>query len=403
MIRTTSFVVVVAGAIMAGAAGAVVAKPQPKRTQVVRATPISPARAGHCENPQWSRDGKALAYERVFLQDRKIELDVLTDVFGRPKERKVEIPPLEGAEAAAQRAASRFRGPDASRLAHGEVCREFAWGPKSDPDIFAHSCNVQGQTYQLFWSEGAQLTEGGGANGQPALSPVGWRLAYVSASRGAEGLALVDDLVEGSPARPLVRTRGRVDRMPVWDPSGRMIAFVGHTEDGADLYWIKDLDRAAETLIRLTDWPGDELNPSWSPDGRKLAFFASRRKAKGRKSGYDLYVLDVSKTEAPKAVRVAKNVGLNEKRGPSWTPDSRYLVFIKNLQRGKLVDPVRAVAATGGPEFKLKTGTVSNQDPAVTVHGDRWWLAFTSLGYYNAKKLAWRRVFIFPMPRRPSS
>ncbi|MEL7371962.1 MAG: hypothetical protein AAFN74_23760, partial [Myxococcota bacterium] len=48
---------------------------------IVRAEPVSAARKGHCENPQWSRDGRSLAYERVFLQDRKIELNVLNDVF----------------------------------------------------------------------------------------------------------------------------------------------------------------------------------------------------------------------------------------------------------------------------------------------------------------------------------
>ncbi|MEL7367897.1 MAG: hypothetical protein AAFN74_03220, partial [Myxococcota bacterium] len=63
--------------------------------------------------------------------------------------------------------------------------------------------------------------------------------------------------------------------------------------------------------------------------------------------------------------------------------------------RGRDVDPLRAAPALKpGPEIKLATATVSNQDPTVVAHDGRWWVAFTALGYHNAQKLAWRRVFM---------
>ena len=379
-----------------GAAPSLEAKPETQLIRAVRATAVSPDRSGHCRNPQWSRDGRALSYERVFLQDRKIELDILSDVFGQPRERKVEMPSTGGREGDARRAIARFGQGKSPPLAPGDVCREFTWGPKSDPDIFAHACNVAGGTYQLFWSEGARLTNGRAASGQPALSPVGWRLAFVSAAQGVEGLALIDDLMEGNQPRLLVRTSGRIDRLPVWSPSGRSLAFVGHADNSADLYVIRDVAQADTTLMQVTNWPHDELNPSWSPDGRRLAFYANRGKARGRRAGYDLYVIDVKKGARP--VRVATDVVLNEKHGPAWTPDGRHIVFVKNLQRGKLVDPIRAVEVRAdAEEVRLKTDTVSNQDPVVTSSGGRWWVGFTSLGYWNAKKLAWRKVFVFPL------
>ena len=364
--------------------------------EVPRAVAVSPARSGHCENPVWSRDGRSLAYERVFLEDRKIEVDILSSVFAQKKERTVKLPRLDGADAAASRTAARFRKRGAQPLARGDVCREFTWGPKTDPDVFAHACNVRGGTFQLFWSEGARLTDGPGSAGQPALSPVGWRLAFVSGTKGREGLALVDDLVESTASRPLARTAGRIDRMPVWDPSGTALAFIGHTDRGADLYIIRSVGRPDQKVIRLTDWPEDELNPSWSPDGRRIAFFARRGRAPGRRPAYHLYVVAANGASPP--VQVAKDVVVPEKKGPAWTPDGEHLVFVKNLQEGKIVDPLRAVPArSGAAEIKLETKTVSNQDPTIVAVGGRSWLAYTSLGYADANRLAWRRVFAYPL------
>ncbi len=358
-----------------------------------RAEAVSPARAGHCENPQWSRDGKALVYERVFLADRKIELNLLADVFGGRRERRVRPKFGDAASSAARQTAARFKGTDGPpAVAPAEVCREFTWGPRTDPDIFAYACNVAGGDYQVFWNEGTQLTRTPGGAGQPALSPVGWRLAYVSAARGAEGVTLVQDLMESTQPRAIERKRGRIDRFPVWRPDGQGLAFVGHTHNSADLYLIENIGRPDE-VVRLTKWPDDELNPSWSPDGRRLAFFANRGKAGGRRPGYDLYVMDIARGDPP--IRVAENVVLNEKRGPAWTPDGRHIVFVKNAQRGRLVDPLYAVEARVGAEpIPLRTGTVSNQDPSVGVVDGRWSVAFTSLGFRDAKKLAWRRVFV---------
>ena len=382
--------------LIAALSAALPAASQAKPARILRAEAVSPGRPGHCVNPQWSRDGRALAYERVFLQDRKIELNVLADVFDKRRERKIRLPEADGQDAAAARAAARFKAKGREALRRGDVCREFTWGPKSDPDIFVHACNVVGGTYQLFWSEGAQLTNGRGGFGQPALSPVGWRLAFVSAVGREEGLSLIDNLMDGNQARPLVRTAARIDRQPVWSPNGRSLAFVGHGKASADLFVIRDVTRATETLVRLTTGPDDELNPSWSPDGRKIAYFGSRPRAGGRRVGYDLFVIDVdARPSAP--VRVATNVVLSERRGPAWSADGRFLVYVKNFQRGRIVDPLRAVAPRAGAvEVDLNTATVSNQDPVVTSAGGQQWLAFTSLGYRDAKKLAWRRVFVSP-------
>lgn len=368
---------------------------------IVRAEPVSAVRAGHCENPQWSRDGRALAYERVFLQDRKIELNVLNNVFaasGQRSERRVALPlPAESEDvASARKTAARFKKDGRAPLKRGEVCRELTWGPKSDPDIFAYACNESGGTYQLFWNEGTPLTSGPSSYGQPALSPQGWRLAFVAAADGPEGLSLIDDLMEGTSPRDLARSPGRLDRTPVWSPDGKSLVFVGHRDQGADIYLTQNVGDSAQTITRLTSWADDELNPSWSPKGDRIAFFARRSKKTRSRTGYDLYVLKLAKGAEP--YRVAQNVVLNEKHGPAWTPDGRHLVFVKNMQRGHLVDPLRAVSALKpGPEIKLPTSTVSNQDPTVVAREGRWWMAFTALGYHNAQKLAWRRVFIAPV------
>jgi dipeptidyl aminopeptidase/acylaminoacyl peptidase len=370
------------------------------------AVQISPSRKGNCENPLWSRDGKGLAYERVFYEERRIELNLVRDVHAtKVKEERVK-PVLESRDESAATLEA-FQSGAKKKVAPGEVCREFAWGPKDSPNTFVYSCNVEGSSYQLFMTEGEQLTRGDGAAGQPNMTVDGWGLVYVSSNQEREGLFVIHDLIDEIRPLRLLPPGTRVDRMPVWSPSGKKIAFVGHDKDSADIYVIENVRNSEESMVRLTKWSSEESNPSWSPDGTKIAFFSDhdgpKKKAKPAKkgrgsAGQALYVVDLAKGGEP--FLVARDVVPSEQHGPAWTPDSQWLVYAKDYQKGQVIDPIRAVRAEpDAKEMMLKTGTVSNKDPQVVEREGRWWMAFSALGRYKGKERTWRKVYVMPIEK----
>lgn len=364
---------------------------------------VSEARKGNCENPRWSRDGKALAYERVFYEERKIELNLLRDAHSTPVKEERIRPILQSREGAASLVKA-FKGGKTEKVAPGDVCRELAWGPTDAPTTFVYSCNGEGSSFQLFMTEGEQLTRGAGAAGQPNLTQGGWGLTFVTSNQGKEGLFVIHDLLdEISPVR-LLPPGLRVDRMPSWSPDGKKIAFVGHDKRSADIYVIENVRDASESVVRLTKWRAEETNPSWSPDGTKIAFYSNhklkRRKKAGRRgtAGYGLYVVDLVKGGAP--YLVVKDVAASEYGGPAWTPDGKWLVYVKDYQRGAVIDPIRAAKPVkNAAEVKLKTGTVSNKDPQVTLRDGRWWMAFSALGTYKGTERSWRKIYTLPLDK----
>ncbi|MCA9552568.1 MAG: PD40 domain-containing protein [Myxococcales bacterium] len=368
------------------------------------AVQISPSRRGNCENPLWSRDGKGLAWERVFYEERRIELNVVRDVSVTPvKEERIK-PILESRDEAAATLEA-FQAGAKKKVAPGEVCREFAWGPKDSPNTFTYSCNVETSSYQLFMTEGEQLTRGNGAAGQPNMTIEGWGLVYVSSNQEREGLFVIHDLIDEIRPVRLLPPGTRVDRMPVWAPNGKKIAFVGHDKDSADIYVIENVRNSEESMVRLTKWASEESNPSWSPDGTKLAFFSDhdgpKKKKKSKKrgtAGQSLYVVDLAKGGEP--FLVARDVVPSEQHGPAWTPDSQWLIYAKDHQKGSVIDPIRAARAEpNAKEVMLKTGTVSNKDPQVAARDGRWWMAFSALGKYKGKERTWRKVYVMPIEK----
>jgi len=90
----------------------------------------------------------------------------------------------------------------------------------------------------------------------------------------------------------------------------------------------------------------------------------------------------------------------SEQHGPAWTPDSQWLIYAKDHQKGSVIDPIRAARAEpNAKEVMLKTGTVSNKDPQVAARDGRWWMAFSALGKYKGKERTWRKVYVMPIEK----
>lgn len=392
----------IAAAFLCAATDAGAADPTPKK----KARLIGSDGPGIRSRPVWSRDGRALAYERIFPEEQKIELLIVRDLAAGTEE-KIS-PQISGAassdEVAAWAAAFLRDGrkKETARLAQGQVCRDFSWGPAVSASTYVYSCNAT--NFQIFWSGGGQITDSDAAAGDPAWSPTAWRLAYVSALRGRGEIYLLDDLLSTSAIAPrlLVPAGEDVALGPVWDHEGRRLAYVSHGKKGEDLFVIQDLAKPKETTKRLTDWPGFERGPSWSPDGKQLAFFATHgpsdkpnrtlpAAATGGDARMSIWLIDTAGAGAAK--KIAEDVVAPEKLGPAWTPDGRWIIFAKNDPR--LANPLMAIEIATGRQILLATGTVSNADPSVGGAGDDWKLAFSALGSSDNLSREWRRIFVY--------
>jgi Tol biopolymer transport system component len=77
---------------------------------------------------------------------------------------------------------------------------------------------------------------------------------------------------DGSGIRELTHD-ARQNAEPAWSPDGRRIAFVSRRDGNADIY-VMNADGSGKR--NLTRNPAKDYRPSWSPDGRRIAFVSDR-------------------------------------------------------------------------------------------------------------------------------
>ena len=106
---------------------------------------------------------------------------------------------------------------------------------------------------------------------QPAVSPDGKRLAFIS-NRSGEFEVWSSDLESGRLIQH-TQLRGPIPGGPVWSPDGRSLIFDSAASGNGDLYLLRPNSRMPR---RLTTNPSDEFNASFSPDGSQLYFTSNR-------------------------------------------------------------------------------------------------------------------------------
>jgi flagellar hook assembly protein FlgD len=132
----------------------------------------------------------------------------------------------------------------------------FAWS------FIADQPTVSGDTFRA-------LTAAGGT--EPALSPDGSRLAFVSSRSGTGKVWLVDTAdygEQGKSAKPLTSGTAH-ESAPEWSPDGRSLAYISDVGGTLEL-WISAADGSGSHA--LTAGAAAVASPTWSPDGQSLAF-----------------------------------------------------------------------------------------------------------------------------------
>ncbi|MEQ9424220.1 MAG: amidohydrolase family protein [Cyclobacteriaceae bacterium] len=96
----------------------------------------------------------------------------------------------------------------------------------------------------------------------PVLSPDGSKLAFTALDK----LYLMD-FPEGSPVR--LTSSNEVEAQPAWSPDGSQLAYVTWTNDGGNIYKIP-INSRRRNLIKINNQLGIYKNPVWSKGGDRI-------------------------------------------------------------------------------------------------------------------------------------
>ncbi|MBU7048329.1 MAG: S9 family peptidase [Theionarchaea archaeon] len=226
-------------------------------------------------------------------------------------------------------------------------------------------------------------------------------------------------------ASPIQFTHGdHKDTTPRWSPDGTKIAFISNrdNEKQSQIYIIPFSGGEAR---KLTDFKGDIDKYEWSPDGSRLVCSFRKKDAEDieREEDEQKKKLGVVSRHITRVFYRADNAGylpkeryhlciVNTSTGvttpltdheifdedePSWSPDSKMIVFTSNRQKDPDLDPdaidLFIMPAEGGDFRKIETPPGPVGAPVFSPDGK--WIAY--LGF-EGKGLTWRNTSLWVVP-----
>jgi TolB protein len=158
-----------------------------------------------------------------------------------------------------------------------------------DADFSNARLVIRGGAYPSFSPGGDRLVANGGedlyvlktdgtsvrglTNGEyPAWSPVSNEIVHRACVGGSCGLWIINADSNDPGARRHI-TSGGGDGQPAWSPDGKRIAYISKEDGNFEIYVI-GVD--GSNKVRLTTNPASDGLPVWSPDGKSIAFRSDR-------------------------------------------------------------------------------------------------------------------------------
>lgn len=196
---------------------------------------------------------------------------------------------------------------------------------KADPKTGASDLYVA----DIDGSRAARITHSGRHDTQPAWSPDGKSIVYISAPAGSSGDYSLDIVsATGGVARVLTSGVATLDG-PAWSPDGTTIAFGSRKNEHDAIALIPAVGGAVTWLNAGIDgsWP------AWSPDGKAIAF--NRNFGSGAAS---IYIMDAGGVAAKRI----SPLGDVDVFYPAWSPDGRFIAYTSSGRGAAQVFVMRA-------------------------------------------------------------
>lgn len=198
-------------------------------------------------------------------------------------------------------------------------------------------------------------------NGEPAISPDGKSVLFVTNRNGLGSQIFVMDLVSRH-ARSIAEWF-TLEHSPAWSPDGQTFAFssCGNNYYPCDIYTAR-IDGVGGYTELPTNTKADDDNPHFSPDGSKILFVTNRNG-----SGYEIYVCDSNGSNLRRLT--TNNV---DDLAPQWSPDGSRIIFAS--QQAGLVTELYVMNADGSNVVRLTHSQGNGQDnysPAFSSDGRR--------------------------------
>ncbi len=275
-----------------------VGRPRPKAHKQIyianfdgsEATPITSTPAPHL-SPAWSPDGRFITYTSFELGSA----DVFIYEVATRQHRRLSV----------------NRGVDSgANWAPNNQLIALSGSLEGDTDIYTIS--PRGGTRQI-------LIRGSGLDVDPAFSPDGKYLAFVSGRFGNPHIFRATLQWDGpGKVRVLEDKRltyaGWYNAVPSWSPASDKIAFAGFDKEinRFDLFM---MNPDGTNMERLTLRAGDNESPTWSPNGQLIIFHSNRVPGSEAKNVAQLYIMNRDGSGQRKL-----ETGLHEAQTPSWSP-----------------------------------------------------------------------------------
>ncbi|MDX2162223.1 MAG: LpqB family beta-propeller domain-containing protein [bacterium] len=152
---------------------------------------------------------------------------------------------------------------------------------------------------------------------QPAWSPDGRVIVFVSAEDGDDDLWIIDS--DGNNLRQLT-ANNTTDRAPAFSPDGTKLVYASD-QDSPGFSEIYELDLQTNAVTRLSDEAGSNYDPVYAPDGERIAFISTQG------GDGDVYIMDA---DGQRKFLLSIDDGGAEDRAPRFTPDGAYLAYLSN-------------------------------------------------------------------------